>query len=52
MQILNSLKVGGKIHYAPSLEFIEQYLSLTTYEVNRINAFNNEFKTTVILRLK
>ncbi len=52
MQILNSLKVGGKFYYAPSLEFIEKYLSSSEYKVNHINTFNNEYKSSVVLKLK
>lgn len=52
MQILNSLKVGGKFYYAPSLEFLEIHLPPTTYKTEQINTFNNEFKSSIISRLK
>jgi hypothetical protein len=34
MEILNSLKIGGKFHYAPGVPFIEQYLPRDKYLVD------------------
>jgi hypothetical protein len=52
MNILHSLKVGGRFHYAPDLPFIERYpdndqFALRKYEINEYL-----FKTTIIERLK
>lgn len=51
MEILNSLRYGGRFHYAPGLPFIEQYLPaekfrLTTYSLN-----NNTFTSSVIMKI-
>lgn len=51
MEILNSLRYGGRFHYAPGLPFIEQYLPaekfrLTTYSLN-----NNAFTSSVIMKI-
>lgn len=52
MQILNSLKVGGRFHYAPSLPFIESYLNTNQYRVNQIELETLNAKGTIIERLK
>lgn len=51
MKILNSLKVGGKWHYVPSVTFIEELLPEDKFEVK--NSFiNGNIMRTVIKRLK
>ena len=51
MKILNSLKVGGKWHYVPSVTFIEELLPEDKFEVT--NSFINEnVMRTVIKRIK
>lgn len=51
MKILNSLKVGGKWHYVPSVTFIEELLPEDKFEV--VNSFiNDSIMRTVIKRIK
>jgi len=51
MKILNSLKIGGKWHYVPSVTFIEELLPEDKFEVT--NSFINEnVMRTVIKRVK
>lgn len=52
MNILHSLKIGGRFHYAPDLPFIERYLDCSQFKMNKyaINLLN--YKTTIIERLK
>lgn len=51
MKILNSLKIGGKWHYVPSVTFIEEFLPEDKFEVN--NSFiDGNIMRTVIKRLK
>lgn len=51
MRILNSLKIGGKFYYVPSLEFIEEILPEDRFEV--INEFiDDDNMRTIIKRLK
>ena len=51
MKILNSLKVGGKWHYVPSVTFIEELLPEDKFEVT--NSFiNDSIMRTVIKRIK
>ena len=51
MKILNSLKIGGKWHYVPSVTFIEELLPEDKFEVT--NSFINEnVMRTVIKRIK
>lgn len=51
MKILNSLKVGGKWHYVPSVTFIEELLPEDKFEVN--NTFiDDSIMRTIIKRLK
>lgn len=51
MNILNSLKVGGKWHYVPAVTFIEELLPEDKYEV--VNSFvNDSVMRTEIKRLK
>lgn len=52
MKILFSLKIGGCFHYAPDLPFIEQYLDENQFELKKHNISENDFKTSVIKRLK
>ncbi len=52
MQILNSLKVGGKFHYAPSIHFIENYLDNNKFKVEYFSIGNYNFEMAVIERLK
>ncbi len=52
MKILKSLKVGGKFHYAPDLHFIEQYLDLQQYKIEKHEIGDYGFKTSIIKRLK
>lgn len=51
MKILNSLKIGGKWHYVPSVTFIEELLPEDKFEV--VNSFiDNNIMRTIIKRLK
>lgn len=51
MRILNSLKIGGKFYYVPSLEFIEELLPEDRFEV--VNEFiDDDNMRTIIKRLK
>ncbi len=51
MKILNSLKVGGKWHYVPSVTFIEELLPEDKFEVT--NSFiNDNIMRTVVKRIK
>lgn len=52
MDILKSLKTGGKFHYAPDLPFIERYLDHQQFEIEQFEIGGFDFKTTVIKRLK
>lgn len=51
MNILNSLKIGGKFHYAPDLDFIEKYLDNRQFSIQKHKMIEYEFETTVITRL-
>ena len=35
MEILRSLKIGGRFHYAPGLPFIEEYLDNTQFRIEK-----------------
>ena len=52
MEILRSLKIGGKFHYAPDLPFIECYLNKDHYQAKGFQIGDHGFETTVITRLK
>lgn len=52
MNILHSLKTGGKFHYAPDLPFIEKYLDGNQFSVKKYEISDYDFKTSVITRLK
>ncbi len=49
-EILDSLKVGGKFHYAPSLPFIEEYLDIIKYRV--ITEKNLDNQSTIVQKIK
>lgn len=51
MNILRSLKVGGRFHYAPDLPFIEKYLNNNQFAINKYDIDSLDYKTTVIERL-
>lgn len=52
MDILNSLKIGGRFFYGPSLPFIEKYLNPNTYELTNNKIKSSKFETTIITRIK
>lgn len=52
MDILHSLKIGGSFHYAPDLPFVEQYLDINKFTVEKNEIEDFEYKTTIIRRLK
>jgi len=52
MEIMKSLKIGGKFHYAPYLPFIEKYLSPENYGLSSVKIKNTDFYTTITKRLK
>ncbi|MNU57086.1 hypothetical protein D3C71_461960 [compost metagenome] len=52
MDIIKSLNVGGRFHYAPDLPFIESYLDTIQYQIDKFEIGEFDFKTTVITRLK
>ena len=52
MDIIKSLKVGGRFHYAPDLPFIEYYLDSRQYKIDKFEIGEFDFKTTVITKLK
>jgi hypothetical protein len=51
MRILNSLKTGGSIHYAPDLQFIEYYLDPKYFIVIKHPFRENNFSSTTITRI-
>jgi len=52
MDILHSLKIGGSFHYAPDLPFIEQYLDLNKFKVEKNGIEDYDLKITIIKRLR
>jgi hypothetical protein len=52
MDILKSLKIGGRFHYAPDLPFIEQYLDNRQFEIEKNEVGEYDFKATIITRLE
>lgn len=52
MDILKSLKIGGRFHYAPDLPFIEQYLDNRQFKIEQNEIDEYYFKTAIITRLK
>jgi len=51
MAILKSLKIGGKWYYAPSIPFVEKFLSQGTYEIVNI-PINETLSKTIITRIR
>lgn len=51
MDILKSLKIGGRFHYAPDLPFIEQYLDCRQFKIEKYDIGDYDFKATIITRL-
>jgi hypothetical protein len=51
MEILNSLKPGGKFHYAPAIPFIEMHLNNKQFLVETFEIGDLKYKTTIITRL-
>jgi len=49
--ILESLRVGGKFHYAPSLSFIESYLDAKTF-LRKEFSLSEEYQSAIIERVK
>lgn len=52
LNILISLKIGGRFHYAPDLPFIEKYLDKNKFSTQIHTIGNQEFKSALIQRLK
>lgn len=52
MRILNSLQKGGKFHYAPGLDFIENYLDRDKFSLYKLSIANATINTSVVERLK
>lgn len=51
MEILNSLKPGGNFHYAPDLPFIESYLDIRKFKIEKYHIGESGFITTVVKRI-
>ncbi|WP_051697610.1 hypothetical protein [Prevotella sp. 10(H)] len=51
MQILYSLKIDGSFHYAPNLPFIEQYLDINTYRIEKKDIGCNGLCSVKVTRL-
>ncbi len=52
MNILHSLKIGGSFHYAPDLQFIEKFLDHNCFTITKYDVDKNDFKATVVKRIK
>ncbi len=52
MEIIQSLKAGGRFHYAPDLPFIEIYLDRRQFQIDKFDIAEIDFKTTIVSRLK
>ncbi|MFO7656729.1 MAG: hypothetical protein R6W78_06645 [Bacteroidales bacterium] len=52
MTMLDSLKIGGKFHYAPDLPFIERFLPESQFKMEKHEICEYGFQTTIITRLK
>ncbi|MCK9627849.1 MAG: class I SAM-dependent methyltransferase [Bacteroidales bacterium] len=52
MNILQSLKIGGSFHYAPDLPFIEEFLDYNCFTIAKYDVDKNDFKATVVKRIK
>ncbi len=50
LSILSSLKIGGRFHYTPGLEFIEQHLDYRHYVMKR-KSLDNGFDSVIIERI-
>lgn len=50
MEMLHGLRIGGRCHYAPGLEFIEEMLPAHQYALER-SRVGEEYSRTVITRL-
>lgn len=51
MQILQSLKIGGRFHYAPDLPFVELHLNTQQYKIEKHDVGEFGFKTSVVSRI-
>jgi hypothetical protein len=51
MEILESLKPGGRFHYSPSLPFIENYVDVNKFRMIQYPVDGVGLKTTVLTRL-
>lgn len=51
MEILNSLRPGGKFHYAPDMSFIETHLNNNRFQIEKYGIADLNYKTTIITRL-
>ncbi len=51
LKILSSLKIGGRFHYTPGLEFMERYLDCRKYAIER-KSLDNGFDSVIIERIK
>ena len=52
VEILNSLKIGGKFFYAPSLPFIEKYIDSKHFRLATFKINTHKFGSSIIARLK
>lgn len=51
MDLLNSLKIGGCFLYAPELDFIEQYLDESKYQITKRSVGRYDFNAVKVKRL-
>ena len=52
MDVLKSLKIGGRFHYAPAIKFIEQHLDNEQFKIQYNTLGEYSFKTAIITKLK
>lgn len=52
MRILDSLKVGGSFHYAPGLDFIENYLDKSKFSLKLLSLGTSTINTSIVERIK
>ncbi len=52
MRILSSLKVGGSFHYAPGLDFIENYLDKNKFSLKLLSLGTSTINTSIVERIK
>ncbi len=52
MEILKSLRIGGKFHYAPDLPFIELYYDSNKFHIEKHTIEGFEYKTIIVTRLQ